>query len=82
MVHTYLAGQSDVVINSQKLAWETSLNQFFGIETPELRVATISNPPYVVGRPLYYDVFGNEHVEISGPLYALLKEICYKINYT
>lgn len=81
MDRAYLAGYHDVILNSQQFAAFEHTQSLMGIEVPNFRVMTWNNPPFLFANSMFRDEFLNEFIQISGPLYSLMKEITQRLNY-
>lgn len=78
MVHTYLAGHKDIIINAEgRFGFGAGSSE----ENRDFRVGTFNNPPFTVVNKLGFDQFNKEYMEISGPLYAMAREIANRHNY-
>lgn len=83
MATTYLAGHSDIIVNSQKMSWMEEISAWTGDnEVSELRVSGWNNPPFIQARQAHQDAWGQEYIHVWGPMYSLIREAVKKINYT
>lgn len=85
MANTYLSGYSDVIVNSFKFYLSEHYESLNGKEVPELRVMTWDSPPFLYGTHRSRNLVNNsidEFIQISGPLYSLVKELTSRMNYS
>lgn len=81
MAPNYLGGHNDIILNSQKFGAFAHAMSLSGQEVPEIRVITWNNPPFLFASSRFRDEFDNEYMQISGPLYSLVKEVAARLNY-